>query len=156
MCGDTSSNDNYVVILIVKKHCEHSRRFRKKYWRNIKRKLRKISPRTCFITVKYRYYRRRDSYYCCYTYGSDKILCPKSLEIWTFCYPSILLMPAKLWNNACIDPHQSLAVWAGVRAFNIAASEYFPKLPHYTGKYRLNTKGVIRWFMDASNFARCW
>lgn len=136
---------------MVKKYSKHCRIFLEKYWKKIKRILRKISPHTKIIMVKYKYDHnagRRVPYGK--VINKNKITYPQSLELWTFCYPNLLLIPSNIWEEACINSKQSLAVWTGVRAFNIAAHPLLPELPHYTNQYWLNTLGVIQWFIDTA------
>ena len=138
-------NPNYVLVLLVKKQSIHSRIFYRKYWSSTKRALKRISSKIKFEVVKC-----TELTDCCSTENKY----PQGLQMWNFCYPNILLIPSQLWDKACRDPQQSLAVWNGVHAFNITSHPNFSYLPKYTNAYWLNRNGVVDWFINVSEPAR--
>lgn len=131
---------SYMVVVLISRRCTASKLFMNKKWVNSKRALKKVFPRITFKVIKYKSF-------------MDKISnhkgVPHSLNMWTFCYPNILLIPTTLWDKACQDTNQSLAVRDGVRVFNIGPHPTIPEIPHYTNTYKFHTQGIVQWFIDS-------
>lgn len=135
--GEGKSKDKDIVMVILScKMSRHSVWFMRHHWKSIKRCVKGLRPRTKFVVVKYKVL-KSDSY------NTRKY--PHALTMWGWFMPTILLVPKGLWKEAQKDPTTILAVWRGVKAFNIINNPDCPKLPHYTGNYQLNSNGVLDW-----------